>query len=142
MSSKLLAVALSVLLAACSTPQQTSSPETVGTEAKPQVVKSKDGSFTGEIIGTPRPGGKFAGLKIGMQMNEVQAYMGRGPDRWHTYESGKRWIPFYGGNDARRMQVLYKGHGCLTFTDGNVWGGAGGDLIQIQHDATDKCYQP
>ena len=40
------------------------------------------------------------------------------------------------------MQALYKGEGCLIFTEGNVWGGAGGDLIQIQHDATDKCYQP
>lgn len=142
MSSKLLAVAVTALLAACTTPQQTSSPDTVGTEAKPQVVKSKDGSFTGEIIGTPRPDSKFAGLKIGMQMNEVQSYMGRGPDRFHTYESGKRWIPFYFGNDARRMQVFYKGEGCLIFTEGNVWGGAGGDLIQIQHDATGNCYQP
>jgi len=142
LSSKLLAVAVTALLAACTTPQQTSSPDTVGTEAKPQVVKSKDGSFTGEIIGTPRPDSKFAGLKIGMQMNEVQSYMGRGPDRFHTYESGKRWIPFYFGNDARRMQVFYKGEGCLIFTEGNVWGGAGGDLIQIQHDATGNCYQP
>ena len=142
MSSKLLAVAVTALLAACTTPQQTSSPDTVGTEAKPQVVKSKDGSFTGEIIGTPRPDSKFAGLKIGMQMNEVQSYMGRGPDRFHTYESGKRWIPFYFGNDARRMQVFYKGEGCLIFTEGNVWGGAGGDLIQIEHDATGACYQP
>ncbi len=105
-------------------------------------VRSMDGSFTGEVIGEPAPGSKFAALKIGMSTGEVQEIMDGVPDRQHTYESGKRWIPFYYGNDARRMQVLYKGEGCLIFTDGNIWGGAGGDLIQIEHDASGACYQP
>jgi len=56
--------------------------------------------------------------------------------------AGKRWIPFYFGNDARRMQVLYKGVGCLIFADGNAWGAGGGELIQIEHDASGACYQP
>ncbi len=105
-------------------------------------VKSMDGSYTGEISGEPAAGDKFGELKIGMNSGQVQEIMDRVPDRQHAYESGKRWIPFYGGNDARRMQVLYKGHGCLTFTDGNVWGGAGGDLIRIDHDPSDACYKP
>ena len=49
-------------------------------------------------------------------MDEVQTLMDRAPDRSHSYESGKRWIPFYFGNDARRLQALYKGEGCLIFT--------------------------
>ena len=142
MTQKLAVLALTAFLAACGTARQTDSTPTAGADPNVKVVKSKDGSFEGEIVGTPREGSKFAGLKIGMQMNEVQAYMGKGPDRWHTYESGKRWIPFYFGNDARRMQALYNGEGCLIFTEGNIWGGAGGDLIQIQHDATGGCYQP
>lgn len=105
-------------------------------------MKSRDGSFTGEIIGTPVPGSKFAALKIGMNMEEVQTALGRAPDRMHSYESGKRWIPFYFGNDARRTQVLFKGEGCLIFTGGNIWGSAGGDLITINHDASGGCYQP
>lgn len=105
-------------------------------------VASMDGSYTGEIVGEPAEGAKFANLKIGMTTGDVQEVMDGVPDRQHTYESGKRWIPFYGGNDARRMQVLYKGEGCLIFTDGNVWGGAGGDLIEIHHDASGDCYQP
>ncbi len=32
------------------------------------------------------------------------------------------------------MRVLYKSVGCLIFTGGNIWGGAGGDLIQIEVD--------
>lgn len=108
----------------------------------PRIEKSMDGSYEGEIFGEAAPGDKFGQLKIGMSSGDVQNVMDRVPDRQHSYESGKRWIPFYGGNDARRMQVLYKGHGCLTFTDGNVWGGAGGDLITIQHDSSGACYQP
>ena len=105
-------------------------------------VESRDGSFTGEIIGTAVEGGRFAQLQIGMDQGEVQDVMDSAPDRFHGYETGKRWIPFYFGNDARRMQVLYRGEGCLIFTGGNVWGGAGGQLIQIEHDASGNCYQP
>ena len=114
------------------------------TPSKPngKIVKSRDGTYTGEIVGTPSAGSKFAKLQIGMSTSETQEILGRAPDRFHSYESGKRWIPFYFGNDARRMQVLYKGEGCLIFTGGNVWGSAGGDLIQIEVDTSGVCYQP
>jgi hypothetical protein len=107
-----------------------------------RLVKSRDGKYTGEVTGVIAPGSKFSKLEIGMNASEVQAIFGRTPDRSHTYESGKRWIPFYYGNDARRMQVLYKGEGCLIFTGGNIWGGGGEDLIQFHADPTDACYQP
>ena len=151
----LLALTLVLLVSACANKQPSGQPAPAASPA-PQaaatapaksapnvrVVKSRDGSYEGEVIGTARPGSQLAKLSIGMHMNEVQDVMGRAPDRFHTYESGKRWIPFYFGNDARRMQALYNGEGCLIFTEGNIWGGAGGDLIQIQHDATGGCYQP
>jgi hypothetical protein len=104
-------------------------------------VKSIDGTYTGEVIGVIAEGSRFSKLKIGMSTDDVQAVFGRTPDRSHSYESGKRWIPFYFGNDARRMQVLYKDEGCLIFTGGNVWGGGGGDLIQMEADPSSKCYQ-
>lgn len=134
--------AASVFTACSSTPRENTNSASSALPSTPgaRVVKSRDGSFTGEIVGEPT--GKFAELLIGMDMGETQEIMGRTPDRFHTYESGKRWIPFYFGNDARRMQVLYKGEGCLIFTGGNVWGSAGGDLIQIEVDPTDACYQP
>ncbi len=114
------------------------------TSAKPdtRLVKSRDGTYTGEVTGVIAEGSRFSRLQIGMSSSEVQDIFGRAPDRSHTYESGKRWIPFYFGNDARRMQVLYKGEGCLIFTGGNIWGGAGGDLTGIHADSTDACYQP
>jgi hypothetical protein len=139
-----LTASISMLCIACASPSHNSdAPQTPqASSSKARIVKSKDGTFTGEMVGKAAAGSKFAKLQIGMDMNEVQDIVGRGPDRMHTYESGKRWIPFYFGNDARRMQVLYKNEGCLIFTGGNVWGGAGGDLVQIEADPSGKCYQP
>ena len=124
-----------------SAPAASAAPATSTSDGK-RIVKSRDGKFDGEIIGTPAPDSKFAKLVIGMSDQEVQGVLNRAPDRFHTYESGKRWIPFYFGNDARRMQALYKGEGCLVFTGGNIWGGGGSELIQIQVDAAGACYQP
>jgi hypothetical protein len=139
-----LTASISLFCVACASPSgNTDTKQTPqASSSKARVVKSRDGKFTGEMVGTPAASSKFAKLQIGMQMNEVQDLMGRAPDRMHTFESGKRWIPFYFGNDARRMQVYYKNEGCLIFTDGNVWGGAGGDLVQIEADPSGKCYQP
>lgn len=139
--------ALAIACAGCSTaPQPNQSagatPAPAAQDPNTRVVKSRDGSYTGEIVGKPLKNAKFARLEIGMSMDQAQKVMGRAPDQWHTYESGKRWIPYYFGNDARRMQAYYKGEGCLIFTAGNVWGGAGGDLMRIEHDASGACYQP
>ncbi|MGE0313502.1 MAG: hypothetical protein AB7P21_17975 [Lautropia sp.] len=141
----LAALALGACLAAgCASPSKGGAGPAAAAPAAgdTRVVKSMDGSFEGEIRGTPAPNSKFAKLKIGMSMAETQNILDRAPDRSHTYESGKRWIPFYFGNDARRMQVLFKGEGCLIFTGGNVWGGGAGDLIQIDADPSGACYQP
>lgn len=130
-------LSIAVFAAACASTGDQEVPTTRGRE-----VKSMDGSYSGEVIGEPAADSGFAKLRIGMNNQQVQDVMDRVPDRQHAYESGKRWIPFYFGNDARRMQVLYKGEGCLIFTDGNVWGAAGGDLVQIEVDPSGACYQP
>ncbi|WP_439520431.1 hypothetical protein [Hydrogenophaga sp.] len=148
---KLVLISVVAFLTACaahqapspaSPPAATPAASGAAASSDSRTVPSRDGSYQGEITGQARPGSKFARLQVGMNMEEVQTVLGRAPDRLHTYESGKRWIPFYFGNDARRMQVLYKGEGCLILTGGNVWGGAGGDLVSIHHDATGACYQP
>lgn len=151
-SSIAITLAVSVLLGACATqPARTEASNAQAPKAAaaapapasgaPRVVKSRDGSYTGEIVGTPSPDSKFAKLQIGMETTEVQKVVGRFPDQVHSYESGKRWIPFYFGNDARRLQVLYKGEGCLIFTGGGAFS-SGGELIQIQVDPAGACYAP
>ncbi|MEK8030452.1 hypothetical protein AACH06_06400 [Ideonella sp. DXS29W] len=143
------ALAAAVLAAGCSSTgskgadtSSTSTSQAAAPAGAKRIVKSRDGRFEGEVIGTAAPDSKFAKLAIGMSSEEVQEVMSRAPDRFHTYESGKRWIPFYFGNDARRMQALYKGEGCLIFTGGNIWGGGGTELIQIEVDTSGACYQP
>lgn len=104
-----------------------------------KIVKSMDGSFEGQIVGNLKPGSRFTKLKIGMKMAEVTALI-KAPDDMKRHETGKRWIPFYYGDDAQRVQVYYEGDGCLTFTGGNVFGGAGNQLIRITADTSRACF--
>jgi hypothetical protein len=101
-------------------------------------VKSKDGRFEGEIVGTVAPASRFAKLQIGMTLEEVTALIGA-PDNMVRHETGKRWIPFYYGNDSQRLQVLYRREGCLTFTGGNVFGGGGNELVRITATQRQDC---
>ncbi|HEX2540456.1 MAG TPA: hypothetical protein VHM00_05175 [Caldimonas sp.] len=101
-------------------------------------VKSKDGRFEGEIVGAVAPGSRFAKLQIGMTLEEVTALIGA-PDNMVRHETGKRWIPFYYGNDSQRLQVLYRREGCLTFTGGNVFGGGGNELVRITATQRQDC---
>ena len=137
------------LLAACSTAPPPSpaisgaaSGPPVAAAEKPRIVKSRDGTFDGEMMGTPAPGSLLAKVQIGMSGDEVVKIMGRQPSRSHTYESGKRWIPLYFGNDAVRMQALYEGEGCLIYATGNRFARTSADLIRIDFDPSGKCYRP
>ena len=134
------------LLTACasSQPKTTSThpdatPAATATAGNTKIVKSTDGSFEGEIVGTIAPNSRFSKLKIGMTMAEVNSLI-KAPDDLMRHETGKRWIPFYFGDDAQRMQVLYTGEGCLTYTGGNVFGGGGNQLIRITADPTRACF--
>lgn len=92
---------------------------------------------------------KFSALTVGMESDEVNLVLGRAPDIYHTYESGKRWIPFYFGTDAVRIQAYYKGEGCLIFSagfrfqnHGVSWDQFYGHLAEIRRDLSGDCYQP
>jgi hypothetical protein len=111
----------------------TSSSSSSAKPANTRVVKSRDGRFDGEIVGNPAANSKFAKLKIGMELNEVSQLIGAA-NTMNSHETGKRWIPFYFGNDTRRVQLDYNGEGCLFFTGGNVYGGGGNELVKIIAD--------
>jgi hypothetical protein len=93
--------------------------------------------------------GRFRHLLVGMHTDEVNEVLAKAPDGYHTYESGKRWIPFYFGQDAVRLQALFKGEGCLVFSvglrfqsHGTEWKDVSGTLLEIVPDTSGKCYQP
>lgn len=121
-------------------PVAATAPAPVATGAT-RIVKSRDGRFDGEMIGTPVAGSKFTRLQIGMTMSEVNALIGT-PNDITKHETGKRWIPFYFGNDAQRMQALYQGEGCLSYTGGNQFGGGSNELIRIHADRNALCWSP
>jgi len=131
--------AMLALMAGCSSVSLDTPGQAPAPEPESHTVTSIDGKFDGEIIGTPVPGGKLAKVKIGMSMRDVVSLIGA-PDRADRHETGKRWIPLYFGTDAQRVEALYKGEGCLTYTGGNVYGEGGAQLIRITVDSTGACF--
>jgi outer membrane protein assembly factor BamE (lipoprotein component of BamABCDE complex) len=79
----------------------------------------------------------LAKIKPGMTYQEVTNILGA-PSAQMEYESGKRWIPYYYGSDARRTSYFYKGLGRVVFSAGNVFGGArAGAVEQVEYDPTE-----
>jgi outer membrane protein assembly factor BamE (lipoprotein component of BamABCDE complex) len=75
----------------------------------------------------------LAKVKVGMTAQEVSNLLGM-PTNQVSYASGKAWIPFYYGDDARRTEWSYKGLGRVVFTGGNVFGGGGGHVERVDYD--------
>jgi hypothetical protein len=119
-----------VLIAGCATQRTTSAP--------PADAASRGDQ--GQIIGSPTQDGKFVKLRIGMTLSEVSVLIGGGDDQNH-YPTGKGWIPFYFGSDTQRIEILYRGEGCLVFTGGNQFGGGSNELIRIENDPKGFCFK-
>lgn len=71
----------------------------------------------GVVIGKPAVSSKFAKLKIGMTLPQVEKTIGRPAKQW-THPTSKVSIPFYFGPDRWVIQYSYKGEGVLTFNSG------------------------
>ncbi len=84
--------------------------------AKKEVVK-KESPVEGEIVGKPASDSKFAKLKIGMTLNQVEKLIGPSTKQ-STHPTGKASIPFYFGPDRWIIQYSYKHEGVLTFNFG------------------------
>ena len=104
-----------------------------GKACSPCTVKSRDGSFDGEIHGTIPANSKWARLKIGMHQSEVERIIGTS-HYVRAYVTGKAFIPFYFGSDRHRYEVVYPGQGSVAYTGGSFGGGTG-VLMMINFDA-------
>ncbi|WP_018604788.1 hypothetical protein [Uliginosibacterium gangwonense] len=115
---------LAFMLTACA-----SHPPATGPAPTP--VKAADGSFDGEVYGTPQQGSRLSPIRIGMSEAEVQKLAGL-PDITRRYATGKAFIPFYFGSDSRRREWVYTGSGSVAFNAGR---GAGSSVVvMIHHD--------
>jgi hypothetical protein len=99
---------------------------------KPRVMKSRDGTFDGEVYGNIPAGSKWAKLQIGMHQSEVERILGV-TSNIRAYVTAKAWIPFYFGNDAHRYEAVYPGQGSVAYTGGGMGGGQG-TLMMINYD--------
>uniref|UniRef100_Q47A12 Lipoprotein n=1 Tax=Dechloromonas aromatica (strain RCB) TaxID=159087 RepID=Q47A12_DECAR len=105
---------------------------TAGKACNPCAMKSKDGTFDGEVYGTIPPGSKWAKLQIGMHQSEVERILGV-TSNIRAYVTAKAWIPFYFGGDSHRYEAVYAGQGSVAYTGGS-WGGGQGILMMINYD--------
>ncbi len=78
----------------------------------------EDHSFISlKIVGSPLDGGKFAKLKIGMTIKQVEELIGAPDWTWQQY-TGSDSTPYYTGTDPWLVQYTYKSEGMLTFNQG------------------------
>jgi hypothetical protein len=91
-----------------------------------------------ESIGVPPPpSSPLARVRLGMDKKQVKDVLGAPTDE-NSYATGKVFIPFYFGNDARRTSYYYKGMGRVVFADGNAFGGGGTEVIRVDYDPTES----
>lgn len=121
-----LIVLTAALTAACATRQaktETSESEAPATKAAPakespkKEAAKKEAPVEGEVVGKPAAGSKFAKLKIGMTLSQVEKLIGPPTKQW-THPTGKASIPFYFGPDRWVIQYSYKREGVLTLNSG------------------------
>ena len=100
---------------------------------KPRIMKSRDGTFEGEVYGNIPAGSKWSRLIIGMDQAEVVRILGGTSHDISVMPTGKAFIPFYYGTDRHRYEVVYRGQGSVSYTGGS-WGGGRGVLMMINYD--------
>ena len=118
--TRLVAAICLLLLFGCASRQKAetnkSTPARSVAKAAVRPAVSADGLIKGEIVGTPAPDSKFAQLKIGMTLKQVENLIGP-PNNSDSRITGKQYQPFYFGGDTQRTEAFYKGEGQLTFSN-------------------------
>ena len=105
-------------LTACASRQAaTTEPASTSKSAPAKENARKEAAPEGAIVGKPAPGSKFAKLKIGMTLPQVEKLIGPPTKQWQ-HPTGKNAIPFYFGPDRWVIQYSYKGEGILTLNSG------------------------
>src|SRR5512135_806360 len=94
----LVLIVLTVALAsACASKQAKTDASESAPAAKAAPAKDsgkKEAAAEGAIVGKPAPGSKFAKLKIGMTLKQVDKLIGPPSSEWQR-PTGKAHIPFY-----------------------------------------------
>jgi outer membrane protein assembly factor BamE (lipoprotein component of BamABCDE complex) len=92
---------------------------------------------TGAVAAPAPAGSTLSHVTIGMTKKQVKDVLGPPTDE-NSYSTGKVWIPFYFGNDARRTSFYYKGIGRVVFADGNAFGGGASEVVRVDYDPAES----
>lgn len=82
-------------------------------KAPPKEIRKEPAAEAGK----PAPDSKFARLKTGMTLSQVEQLIGP-PSRQWQHATEKARIPYYFGPDRWVIEYSYKGEGVLTFNSG------------------------
>ena len=129
--ARLIPILAMTFLGACAT-QPTKSSNAAPAKQAAHPVKS---SYP---TGKPRPGSKFAKIRIGMGPQEVEGLIGP-PTSENSHVTGKQFIPFYFGGDTYRTDWYYRGEGELTFSQAH-YGSSEESLRYIRVNRKDTGY--
>lgn len=124
LAASILAISLSLGLAACST-QTSNGADTAASAAK---------TAAQAMVPASSP---LAKVQLGMNKKQVRDALGSPSDE-NSYSTGKAWIPWYFGNDARRTSWYYEGVGRVVFADGNIFGGGTPEVIRVDYDPSES----
>jgi len=106
------------------------------TASSSSTSSSSTSSSTTAAAAPVPPNSPLAKVQLGMSKKQVQDLLGAPTDQ-NSYSSGKAFIPFYFGNDARRSSWFYKGVGRVVFADGNVFGGGTSEVVRVEYDPSE-----
>ena len=124
----ILTAALSFSLAACAAKSEPAKPAASAPAAAAKAPAAGKAAATGNSLSK---------VTVGMTKGQVREAVGAPSDE-NSHISGKGFIPFYFGNDARRATWFYKGQGRVVFADGNIWGGGGSNVVSVEIDPAES----
>jgi hypothetical protein len=85
------------------------------------------------------PDSPFARVKVGEDMQQVFADIGR-PTSQYSYITGKSFIPFhFSGSDDHRMDAHYKGMGVITFSNDSAYS-SGMSVLEIDYNPKESGF--
>jgi hypothetical protein len=122
-SALVLSSLLAFALAGCATQQSSSGePAKSKEQIKQEKIAAKEAAEAAKYP-PPPAGSPLAKIHKDMTDEQVRELLGP-PTTQGSYETGKRWIPGYGGfaPDQRRTEWVYRGMGTVTFNQNQYTG--------------------
>ncbi len=102
-----------------------------GCSSNPSHSESSESITVGDVENNPPVDSVLIKIKKGMTVDSVVSILGPPTDS-NSYQTGKRWMPFYYGPDISRTDFIYSGLGRIVFSNSRYSGGS--KVIRITYD--------